>query len=438
MLIKTKRFILKKLRISDVNHNYLSWFSDKEVQKYILFKPTNLKTLKKDVSKKIKKKNSYFFGIYKNSNHIGNIFFDQINKKNKSAILGILIGAKKWRNKGVGHEVIQELIKWIKFKKKVNKIYLGVSKKNTNAIKLYKKIGFYKINQNRKNINMLFDNSITNKIVIGTAQFGSAYGITNVKNKQVKIPEIKKIYKYCKNENIHEIDTADDYKVDINLLPKLNKEIWKINTKIKLEDRFLNLNYLNNYLKKNFIKNKKSKINILYIHQDVDFKSNTFKKIFRNLKILKENKIINKIGISIYDFAKVKKLIQKYKIDALQVPFNVLDRRLEKYQKFFVKKKIEIYIRSVFLQGILITNIRFKKFSALQKKIKLISEKEKISKINLCINYADQNPSIKKIILGFQNLREIKEIFNKFYKTNIPILKSLHINSKKISDPRNW
>ena len=122
----------------------------------------------------------------------------------------------------------------------------------------------------------------------------------------------------------------------------------------------------------------------------------------------------------------------------MQVPFNVLDRRLEKHQKFFVKKKIEIYIRSVFLQGILITNKRFKKFSALQKKIKLISEKEKISKINLCINYADQNPSIKKIILGFQNLREIKEIFNKFYKTNIPILKSLHINSKKISDPRNW
>ena len=65
MLIKTKRFILKKLRISDVNHNYLSWFSDKEVQKYILFKPTNLKTLKKDVSKKIKKKTLIFLEFIK-------------------------------------------------------------------------------------------------------------------------------------------------------------------------------------------------------------------------------------------------------------------------------------------------------------------------------------------------------------------------------------
>ena len=35
MIIKTKRFEIKKLKLSDVNKKYFSWFNDPIVKKYI-------------------------------------------------------------------------------------------------------------------------------------------------------------------------------------------------------------------------------------------------------------------------------------------------------------------------------------------------------------------------------------------------------------------
>ena len=51
MIIKTKRFEIKKLKLSDVNKKYFSWFNDPIVKKYILFRPNNLSELKNDINK---------------------------------------------------------------------------------------------------------------------------------------------------------------------------------------------------------------------------------------------------------------------------------------------------------------------------------------------------------------------------------------------------
>ena len=44
----------------------------------------------------------------------------------------------------------------------------------------------------------------------------------------------------------------------------------------------------------------------------------------------------------------------------IQVPFNILDRRLatKNYLNKIKKKKIQIHVRSIFLQGILLANIK--------------------------------------------------------------------------------
>ena len=49
--IKTQRFILRKFNLNLINRNYLGWFKDPHVRKFILFKPKNLKSLKNDVLK---------------------------------------------------------------------------------------------------------------------------------------------------------------------------------------------------------------------------------------------------------------------------------------------------------------------------------------------------------------------------------------------------
>ena len=56
--------------------------------------------------------------------------------------MGIMVGDKKWRGKGVGSEAINIIIKKILIIKKIYYLFLGVKNNNNAAIKLYKKIGF--------------------------------------------------------------------------------------------------------------------------------------------------------------------------------------------------------------------------------------------------------------------------------------------------------
>ena len=142
-MIQTKRLKIKNFNLNLVNSKYLEWFSDNEVKKNITFKCKNIDQLKNDVKKKLNKKDSLFLSIHTKSNkHIGNIFFHNIDLKQNSAYMGILIGDKSWRGKGVGSETINSIVEKILIKKKIYYLFLGVSNKNKIAIKLYKKIGF--------------------------------------------------------------------------------------------------------------------------------------------------------------------------------------------------------------------------------------------------------------------------------------------------------
>jgi len=109
--INTKRFQLKTLTTKDVTEEYLSWFSNsKEVDKYIAYAQTNLhiSNLREYVKEREGRKDVLFLGVFANSNqHIGNIKYEPIDIKGKVATMGILIGDREWRGKGVAPEVIK-------------------------------------------------------------------------------------------------------------------------------------------------------------------------------------------------------------------------------------------------------------------------------------------------------------------------------------------
>ena len=50
---------LKKLKVSHVTRDYLKWFEQKSVKKFIQFKPNSLTELRNDVKKKNKYKTFY-------------------------------------------------------------------------------------------------------------------------------------------------------------------------------------------------------------------------------------------------------------------------------------------------------------------------------------------------------------------------------------------
>ena len=109
--------------------------------------------------------------------------------------------------------------------------------------------------------------------------------------------------------------------------------------------------------------------------------------------------------MSIYNFNTLDKILDEFKVDMIQVPFNILDRRLatKNYLNKIKKKKIQIHVRSIFLQGILLTNIKkmpkkFLKWKNLFKTWYTWLEKNKLSKLQACLNFILSFKSFSKIL----------------------------------------
>lgn len=146
--MKTERFLIKKLTSKHANKNYLNWFKDSSVKKYILGskQKINLNYLKKYIKHQNNKRGTLFFGIFNKQNrHLGNIKFDNVSKKKNCVTVGILIGNKKYRGIGLAKEIINFFSEFFYKQYKIKNIFLGVNINNKNAIKAYIKTGFTQI-----------------------------------------------------------------------------------------------------------------------------------------------------------------------------------------------------------------------------------------------------------------------------------------------------
>ena len=88
--------------------------------------------------------------------HIGNIKYEPIDYKGKTAVLGILIGDSDWRGKGVAIEVIKASAHYLAERYGVTTIFLGVNQNNKAAVSAYQKVGFKIKEQNKNNIQMVW------------------------------------------------------------------------------------------------------------------------------------------------------------------------------------------------------------------------------------------------------------------------------------------
>ena len=162
---------------------------------------------------------------------------------------------------------------------------------------------------------------------------------------------------------------------------------------------------------------------------------------------MKKDRLVKKIGISIYSRREFQKVSNKNKIDVIQIPLNIFDQRAlhENWlNRMCNKKNIEIQVRSIFLQGILLcdlkkfNNIFIKSNPVIKKWNKFCNNNYNLKLIN-SINFIKNQKKIKKIIIGFEDLNQLKENY-KIMKTKTKKINYKIFSSKSIDliDPRRW
>ncbi len=289
-----------------------------------------------------------------------------------------------------------------------------------------------------------------NKICIGTPQFSGLYGITNKSKKKLNLKEINNFFKILKKKKVDFLDTALSYKkAEKNIfLSKVNTSKFKIITKIPRPLK--KKNYENKIMKEIINSKNKFKIKSFYailLHDSRNLNNDEIKKISNTFNILKKRKLARYIGFSIYNKKQYRTIIKYFNPDIIQVPANIFDRTFltDSFLKEIKKKKIKLHCRSIFLQGIVLSNIKFikKKFKKWEKifnKWENFCKLKKYSKIELATNFILNYPLIDKIVVGFHNKNELSE-FLQIKKIHTKLPNFINKNDKsieKLIKPYNW
>lgn len=285
-----------------------------------------------------------------------------------------------------------------------------------------------------------------NKICIGSANFGMEYGL-NKKSPLLK-KDIKEIFEFLKKENTIYIDTAANYKNSEIIIGKYSTKKFKIITKIKKIPK--GVKDLEKWLKNEiYISCKKLRVNKIYgllVHDTQDLKNKKkAKKIYKTFDMLKKSKIIEKIGLSIYNPNELDLYLKNYNFEIVQAPLNIFDRRIinSGWLKKINEKGIEFFARSIFLQGLLIKDINKidKFFSPYKKKFEKFenwTQKLNISKVEACIRFVNSYREVDKVIVGINNRMHFFENYKFLKKDKLIVPNSLEIKSGKILNPKLW
>ena len=236
------------------------------------------------------------------------------------------------------------------------------------------------------------------KLALGTAQFGSDYGIAN-KNGKTPPFEVEAILEACKRNGITVLDTASSYGKAEQVLGAIGVSEFDVISKFMPNQDATALQLqLSNTL-------RQLGVTCLYgylAHRPIELLKQPWE--WTLLQEEKEKGHIKKIGFSLNRPTELHQLLDRgFLPDLVQVPYNYLDRRFEADFESLKKAGVEIHTRSVFLQGLFFMapeNIP-SHFDAVKPFLKEVSKIDNLSG-NL-LNFVLQKQPIDKVVIGVES-----------------------------------
>lgn len=123
---------------------FVRWFNDPEVRQYLsLYQPMSAAQEERWFERQLESQNNQVYAIETaEGTHIGNIGLHDINWKERSAELGIVIGEKAYWGAGYGSDAIKALLHFAFGEMNLHRVQLRVFDFNPRAIRCYEKCGF--------------------------------------------------------------------------------------------------------------------------------------------------------------------------------------------------------------------------------------------------------------------------------------------------------
>lgn len=280
------------------------------------------------------------------------------------------------------------------------------------------------------------------RLVLGTAQWGMPYGITN----DLHVPsgqDVRSMLKEAQGAGCLWVDSAFSYG---DALEKIsNSRVSGLNLTLKF--------HLRDFLDGDSYQSLESRIMAKLerlvgsfdvfpmFHDEAEAQTADGQRIRHALLNLREKGLIGEVGLSTYEVSHFRKSVEEYR--PLQVNTNVLHPNLVELTS--LDRDLgpgQMHIRSVFLQGLLLRQssglaLKFQEFRPVLERFWGWVDSLGISDIEGALSVVNQLPN-SYFVLGLASQEQLTEALNHLNSGRIPMEGPDLVAPVKMIDPRIW
>ena len=281
--------------------------------------------------------------------------------------------------------------------------------------------------------------------VLGTATFGSRYGIAN-QGEAVSDSVAIEILTSAMCLGVEIVDTSPDYGNAENIIGKFhtnNKKFrvhTKISSKLPLNATFI-LDALNSSAQRLLV----DKIEVAYFHNPDSLFEHPKKAVNCLLHEIVQSRLVDSLGASVYTERQIERIANEFPmIKVFQVPENILDQRLiaSVLTNELSRSGYTFFVRSIFLQGLLLMNPnlippRLKEARNAVEAFQDFAIAINLTPLEAAIGYMGKLEWSNGFVVGANSRIQLEQIFQA--KSNAHQIKNLpRALPHKLVDPRNW
>ena len=281
------------------------------------------------------------------------------------------------------------------------------------------------------------------KLALGTVQFGTPYGISNTGG-QTPSAEVKKIFAYAETLPRCLLDTAPAYGTSETLIGDFVSAASPLSIVTKVVGPAKSVS---TQLDVSLQRMRRRSVYGVLVHHAGDLLGADGEALYAQLVAEKKAGRVKKIGCSVYTPEEAPALLKKFSLDLIQLPLSPFDQRALPHLNDIKSAGVEIYARSLFLQGALfLLPAELPRHQAGLRE-PLLSFREFAAEANLSLTeaafaFVHAVPQVDVLLVGVNNLAQFQSLATTFLGTlpAIPLSewKPFAVENPELVDPSKW
>lgn len=291
---------------------------------------------------------------------------------------------------------------------------------------------------------------LVRKLGLGSVQWGMNYGVANTHGRPGS-GELKRMLAAAKAAGIRTIDTAFAYGAAESVIGELSAETagFDIITKTAGLDpagAFPSVDAVLGAFRTSLERLRRPSVYGLLVHNADMLLGPHGRALWAALEQAKAENLAVRIGVSVYDPAQLDAIMRAYRIDLVQLPFNIYDRRFERSGSITAAASagVEVHVRSAFLQGLLLMDVErlprhFARIQEHHAKFHAWCGAQAMTPLRAALRFALGHSGADKVVVGAESAPQLEEILDAAGGETLPeIPAAFEISAPEIVNPSLW